>query len=322
MKKSLRLFALLSTVAIGAASLALFAGCDTDTPEVTITYEFRGTEYKVDYVLSRKGAPQTVQHFIELADAAFYDGTVIHDYQLDGIFLYGGAYTLQDGELEEKDYWTELRNYEKENNFTFTQTVFARGKDMSAYLAEAGSYVAGGETYTSESTRIPLYTLHGEFSGNGVTANSKSYSHNQKGILAMAYTDKGTDSTTVRTVRSDGGANNNNEKEQDGDHYSTNSTTSIFYTFSGEGRTDLDATNAAFGITKDYAQMQALLDAISDYADGLEDTDSDGNKFTTTEHVLANQYDPIDLVRNAKIYADYNVPVQPITIKSVKVTKY
>ncbi len=323
MKKSLRLFAVLSTVAIGAASMALFAGCDTDTPEVTITYEFNGAEYEVEYVLSRKGAPQTVQHFIELADAGYYDGTVIHDYQNSGVFLYGGAYTYNaEGDLEEKDYWTELRNYEKENDFTFTQTVFAQGKDIAQYLSEAGGYVAGGESYTAESAKVPLYTLHGEFSGNGVTPNSKSYSHNKQGILAMAYTDKGTDSTTVRTVRSDGGANNNNEEEQDGDHYRTNCATSIFYTFTGEARTDLDKTNTAFGVTQDYAQMKELLDAISDYEGTLEDSDGDGSVFTETSRVLANQYDPIDLVRNAKIYVEYNVPVQPVTIKSVKVTKY
>ena len=68
--------------------------------------------------------------------------------------------------------------------------------------------------------------------------------------------------------------------------------------------------------------MKALLDAISDYEGTLEDTDGDGLVFTETSRVLANQYDPIDLVRNAKIYVEYNVPVQPITIKSVKVTKY
>ncbi len=322
MKKNLRVFAMLATVAVGATSVALFAGCDTDRPEVAITYEFNNTEYKVEFILSRKGSPQTVQHFIELADAGYYDGTVIHDYQSGGIFMYGGAYTLNGNELEEKDYWSELRKYEQEHDYAFTQTVFARGSSMVNYFAEVGEYVAGGETYNAQSTKIPLYTLHGEFSGNGVTANSKTYRHNQKGILAMAYTDKGTDSTTVRTVRSDGGANNNNVEEQDGDHYSTNCATSIFYTFTGESRTDLDAKYTAFGVAKDYDQLKKLIDAITEYAKDLEDGDGDGNAFTETQNMLANRYDPIDLVRNAKISVEYNVPVQPIRIKSVKVTKY
>lgn len=322
MKKSLRLLAVMASAVICGSAMALFAGCDTNNPEVKITYEFNGKEYQVDYTLSRKGAPQTVQHFIELADAGYYDGTVIHDYQ-NGIFLYGGAYFYnEDGELEEKDYWTELRNYEKEHGATFTQTVFTDGANMAKYFAEEGEYTVAGVTYNAASEKVPLYTLHGEFSGNGVTANDKTYRHNQKGILAMYYTDKGSDNTSVRTVRSDGGKNNNNEPEQEGDKYRTNCATSIFYTFTGENRTALDEQYAAFGLTKDFAQLQELLTAISEYSADLENVDNDEDPFTDVQTVLANRYDPIDLVRNAKIYAEYNVPVEPITVKSVKVTKY
>ena len=321
MKKSLRLFSVLTTAVIGATAAAMFAGCDTNYPEVTITYEFRGEEYAVDYTLTRKGAPQTVQHFIELADTGYYDGTVIHDYQTNGTFLYGGAYTMEDGELKEKDYWTELRNYEKEHGFKYSQTVFANGKDMANYIAERGGYSVAGENFTAESARVPLYTLHGEFSSNGVTVNSKAYQHS-KGVLGMYYTAKGSDATSVRTVRSDGGANNDNEAEQEGARYKTNCATSIFYTYTGEGnRSDLDGDYVAFGMAKDYSQIQTLIEAINDYSASLVDEEGQG-LFTTSQTVLANQYDPIDLVRNAKIYAEYNVPVEPITIKSVKVTTY
>ncbi len=321
MKKSLRILAVLSTVAVSVASAALFAGCETKTPEVRITYEFEGKEYEVEYTLSRTGAPQTVRHFMELADAGYYDGTVIHDYRTDGT-LYGGAYILNGSELEEKDYWTELRNYEKEEGFTFTQTVFANGKDLAGYFAEEGDYVSGGKTYTAADEKVPLYTLHGEFSSNGVTPNSKSYRHDQKGILAMYYTEKGNKiSTEVTVVRSDGGANNNNEPEQSG-QYKTNCATSIFYTFNGSSNTSLDASYIAFGCVKDYDQMQALLDAVKEYCDTHEDTDGDGNIFTHTETLPVNRYDPIDSVRGVPIDMDCNVPVQPITVKSVKVTKY
>ncbi len=323
MKKSMRLFAVLASAAICGSAVALFAGCDTNYPEVAITYEFNGTEYEVEYTLSRKGAPQTVQHFIELADAGYYDGTVIHDYRSNGIFLYGGAYRYNaDGELEEKDYWTELRNYEKEHGPTFTQTVFARGSVMANYLTERGDYIAAGEVYNAESEKVPLYTLHGEFSGNGVTLNGKSYRH-QKGALGMFYTQKGDrEDTVVTTVRSDGGANNDNNPEQS-DKYKTNCATSIFYTFTGDSNTTNDKNYTVFGLVKDYSRFQELLDAIADYTETLEnDTDGDGSLFTEEQTFPANQYDPIDLVRNAKIDVVYNVPVEPITIKSVKVKKY
>lgn len=336
MRKSFRLFAVAATAVIGAGAMAMFTGCTSDYPEVTITYEFEGTEYEVAYTLSRTGAPSTVQHFIELAETGYYNGTVIHDYQSNA--LYGGGYTWDpqaengEGGLVEKDYWAELRKYEQENDYTFTQTVFAKGADMASALtalaAEGGSYTAGGKTYTAADTEIPLYTVYGEFSANGVTANSKTYTHGQKGVLVMYYTGNGDDPTRVATKRADGGENNKNEagkpvETQQGSSYKTNCATSLFYTWtSASGGSTLDANYAAFGLVKDFAQMQALLDAISDYITEKSSEDAEYS-FTQEEHIRnVNQYDPIDRVRNAGISAEYEVPKSPITIKSVTVDKY
>ena len=89
-KKVLRRVAAVGiTSLIAVGSVAMFAGCtQSNNPEVTITYSFNGEDYEVDYILSRSDAPMTVQHFIELADAGFYDGLVVHDYQ---------DYTLKSG---------------------------------------------------------------------------------------------------------------------------------------------------------------------------------------------------------------------------------
>ncbi len=334
MKKSFRLLAIAATAAIGLGSVALFAGCTTDNPEITITYEFNGNEYKVEYKLSRKGAPTTVQHFIELAETGYYNGTIIHDYQSNA--LYGGGYRWdpeaeenQQG-LVEKDYWTELRNYEAANGYIYTQSVYANGADMASYLSSLQTgYTAGGTAYSASDTQIPLYTLYGEFSNNGVTANSKTYTHNQRGIIAMYYTDNGEDATRVATRRSDGGENNKNdegkpEETQQGSSYKTNCATSLFYTFTAaSGGSSLDAKYAAFGVTKDFAQMQALLDAIDEYTDSLPAEEGEEASFTEEVHIgNVNQYDPIDRVRNSGISADYNVPKSPIVIKSVTVDKY
>ena len=92
MKKKIlrRVVAVGTTALIAAGAMAMFAGCTTsNNPEVTITYTFNGEDYKVDYILSRVDAPRTVQHFIELADAGFYDGLVVHDYQ-DSTICSGG----------------------------------------------------------------------------------------------------------------------------------------------------------------------------------------------------------------------------------------
>ncbi len=302
MKKSHRFFAILSATALSVAAIAAFTGCETNHPEITITYEFNNTEYEVEYILSRKGAPQTVCHFIELADAGYYDGTIIHDYVSDGVFLYGGGYTWDDSQSElekklvEKDYWSELKEYEQENNYEFTQSVF---------------------TVDGEGT----YTLYGEFSDNGCKPNSQTYSHSYTlypGALVMYYTDKGTDTTRVDVTRSDDGS------KQTGSMYKYNCATSLFYTWTGTGsRTDLDSSYSVFGCTKDFTALQELLDAIAEYTEN----NLTGEEETFTEELTVknvNQYDPINggLISNAKIPATYNVPVEPIYIKSVKVNKY
>ena len=108
-----------------AGTLMMFAGCSSNHPEITITYTFNGEDYEVDYQLSRTDAPNTVQHFIELADAGFYDGLVVHNYANSRTRMYSGGYRLVDGELEEIDYLTTVKALEQEQGITFTQSVWA-----------------------------------------------------------------------------------------------------------------------------------------------------------------------------------------------------
>ena len=98
-----RIAAIASAAVLSAGALAMFAGCTSNNPEVKIVYSFNGNTYEVEYVLSRSDAPLTVQHFIELADAGYYNGTCIHNYTSTA--LYGGGYTYENGELQEKDYF-------------------------------------------------------------------------------------------------------------------------------------------------------------------------------------------------------------------------
>ena len=291
MKKISRLLAIAGATLMSAAAMVAFAGCDTGSPEVTITYEFNGEKYEVEYTLSRDGAPMTVRHFLELADAGYYDGTVIHNYESNGLLLYGGGYVLdEDGELEEKDYWTEVKRLEEEKGITFTQSVFY------------------------DNTTDPLYTVRGEFSANGVEKNNKSLRQNARGTLVMYYMNKGEDSTRVSTLRNDG------KEVQDGDYYRYNSATSLFYTITSSNNTSGNSDNeyCAFGVVKDYEQLKKLLDAISEYKEGLDEN----NPFTIDRDVMLNQHDPFESVSKGGITATYSIPTEPIIITSVKVNKY
>lgn len=281
--------------ALSAGALMMFAGCSSNHPEVTITYSFNGKDYAVDYVLSRTDAPNTVKHFIELADAGFYDGLVVHDYQ--NYTLCSGGYRIENDELVEVDYYSTVRQLETDKNITFTQSVWA-----------------------DEACTQGTYTLYGEFSANGVEQQyGKEYTHST-GALVMYYTDKGNFNGNVTVKRVDGGSDNDGQETQQA-AYKYNSATSLFYTFTGESRPDSDAIYSVFGMAKDYeTQLQnGLLAALSEYEESLADDVS----FTETQTMLLNRYDYFEEVRKGDITAEFQTPMDaPIVVKSVRVTKY
>lgn len=295
-----RIVSLASVITLGACALGMFAGCTTKHPEVTITYSFNGKDYSVTYTLSRNDAPKTVQHFIELADAGYYDGMCIHDYTSNA--LYSGGYKLVDGELEEVDYFNVVKELESKKEITFTQSVW-KDKDQS----------------------IPLYTVYGEFTGNGVqNERSREYRHSD-GALVMYYTPKvanGKGEIDVTVERADGGKNNDGNVVQTV-HYSTNSATSLFYTYTGTSGAALDENYCVFGKAKedDYEKQfeDGLLAAIKEYEESLAEDIS----FAEENTVRLNKYEPFEDLRKGDIDATFRTPIdKPIIVKSVKVTKY
>ena len=281
-----RAVCLASAAVLSVSAVAMFAGCTTDRPEITITYTFNGKDYAVDYTLSRKSAPQTVQHFIELADAGYYNGLCIHNYS--SAYLYSGGYTYENGELVEKQYFSSVADLD------LTQSVF---------------------NVSDEDNPVPLNTVYGEFKANGVTVSGSRYTHTA-GALVMYYADKGNDGTRVATIRSSDG------EMQYNCEYKYNSATSLFYTFTGTQNADRDATYCVFGMASDYENQMTgddgLLTAIEDYTSGLGEDQS----FTEEVTMRINTDDPFDSVRNAKLSETFEVPVEPIVIKSVVVNKY
>ncbi len=305
MKKKLvrRIAATLATAVIGAGAICMFAACNSDHPEITITYSFNGNNYAVGYTLSREDAPETVQHFIELADAGFYDDTVIHNY--DTNFLYGGGYTIQDGMLREKDYFEFVKDYEAEHNFKFTQTVFKTDKTT------------------------PLYTVVGEFLNAGRSPASRENYHS-KGALVMYYNTIENFSYDVCVERADGGKENDGER-WDTKKYSQNSATSLFYTFLGSSNSERNNNYAVFGKTKDYdKEMTPLIDAINAYADGLGEDKTFATPYADFPETLylfslvQKGDDDFETLQKSSVEAeDFNTPLgMPIVVKSVKVNKY
>lgn len=317
MKKSIRrIGAIVLTAAVSAGALMMFAGCSTDHPEVTITYTFNGKDYAVDYTLSRLDAPQTVTHFLELADAGFYDGTCIHNYTAN--FLYGGGYRLVDEQeqpydysadnslktftLKEINYFDELGKLEKAG-YTFTQSVWRTDGSASSPKKGAG-----------------LYTVYGEQSGKVDNEYGRDYSHTA-GALVMYYSDKGDKvRNEVAVTRADDGT-------VQFENYLQNSATSLFYTYLSSSNSTLGEQYCVFGMAKDFAGQltNGLLKAINDYIAERTDEEEDGSfSFTTTqENVKLNQNDPFEDIRKGGWTTSFETPLTaPIIVKSVKVTKY
>ena len=297
-----RIISLASILVVGGCTLGMFAGCTTQHPEVTITYTFNDKDYSVRYTLSRNDAPVTVQHFLELADAGYYDGMCIHDYTSSA--MYSGGFKLVDGELEEVDYFTTLKQMEEEQDITFTQSV-----------------------WMNDEARTPLYTVYGEFKSNGVDTEYARENRHQEGALVMYYTPKGKlnekEVPDVLVERADGGKNNDGNATQLV-KYNMNSATSLFYTYRGYASYSDDENYCVFGMAdaKDYQEqlVEGLFAAIEEY-----EGDLDAEKSFTEEinYTKLNQYDPFPAVVNAGAQLTFKTPVdKPIIIKSVKVNQY
>ena len=314
-----RLGAIAVAATVSAGALMLFAGCTTDHPEVTITYAFNGKEYKVDYRLSRVDAPKTVQHFIELADAGFYDGLCIHNY--DSNYLYGGGYELVDGQNNRYDYKdpvADMSAYElrEVDYFTRVQALEEAGKKFtqSVWAAEG--------TAAHPKQGAGLYTVYGE-QGSHLENPNRELSHGM-GALVMYYTDKGSNSAKVTVVRSDGGKDNDGEPLQH-ESYTEDSATSLFYTYTSASiNSSLAEKYCVFGVVKDLEKFNGedgLLQAIRDYIEQYEDDEN--FSFTTEQEMKLNEYDPFEEVKRGDLTETFNVPLRsPIIIASVKVNKY
>lgn len=90
-KKLCLSLALVAVVGVSAAASACTV--KSDHPEAEITISFNDKTYTITYTLYRNMYPQTVQHFIELADSGFYNNTIIHDYKSSD--WVGGAYSYE-----------------------------------------------------------------------------------------------------------------------------------------------------------------------------------------------------------------------------------
>ena len=274
-----------------------FVGCESDYPQVRITLTFVDDDadtddtYVLNYRLNRKMYKQTVNHYIELIDAGFYDGTVIHDYRSDR--MVGGGYTYED--TENADYLNDLVSLaDQYDALDLTPSVWADADYETA-----------------------LNTLYGEVSANGHGIKDEGGYSNERGALGTyTYLDSSelpTPKPVVSAHKTSDGSDRKNIP------YQYNAVTSMFYLYTGSSAS-ADSNFCVFGVLADddsSTRFDELLSAISSYTSTMKEEDED-YVFTEVQDMRID-----DAMTEFGYYtAEFNIPKVKIVIESIEVTSY
>lgn len=287
------------TLALAGAALAAsstMAGCNNGHAEAKITIEYNGVSYVLEYTMYRNMYPQTVRHFIELADNHFYDNTIIHNYETSN--WYGGGYSYLDGEGEEDISYSQA--YTDGNLLDYLEAA-SKEKEYSDLADPAkGKITPSVYDSISEGKYInPYKTLIGEFSSNNHKIENGALK-NSYGALKFQYTsisdDKGKKHVYLDKYGSDFGVQG---------EYRYNSATSLFSIQTGTS-TSSDSAHCIFATLNNTDTLRSLRTAVT--------------KSYDTTSVKVYVYD--ELLGTNKVEASYSIINKPIIVKSVRITKY
>ncbi len=283
-----------------AAAVPMLSGCVNNYPTAEITIEYNEVEYVLEYKLYRNMYPQTVKHFIELADNGFYDGTIVHDYQSS--YWYCGGYTYGEGYSEAyADGKEGLLDYLEANSKEKAYSELANPENLGAngrpVITPSVYYDFIDGNYSQ-----PLDTLIGEFSNNQHKIDNGALKQSF-GALRMYYTTKPGDEVQNKRVYLD---KNGSEKGVQGD-YKYNCATSLFSIQSGTS-TSTDSNYCIFGTLIDTDKFTELKEAVA-------------KSYTTTEvQIYVDNYD--SFIEPQTNETTYRVVKSPIVIKTVKMKTY
>lgn len=280
----------------------LFVGCESNYPKITVTISFNDNntdtedEYVLTYKLYRKLYPQTVAHYLELAEAGYYDGTVIHDYQSSRMI--GGGYTYEDMTASDVD---ELQSLDYDG----------ATKDADGNITLKNISVWTDKALTEATNRLYGETSNNGFSvenGTGLTNSYgalSTYSYIAKENSALSVFGKATGGGTAREVR-----------------YTNNSVTSLFSIYTGASGSS-DSANCVFGVLADTdssTRFSELMTAITDYVAAQQETDEDFSFTQAKEDVRIE--DEFAEGGYYEVDSGFAVPVVKIVIEQIKVIKY
>lgn len=310
-----------------SATAASACKIETDHPQVEITYEFNSKTYAVKYTLYRNMYPNTVRHFMELAESKFYDDTVIHNYSTSDWF--GGAYEynaeaysrLSGNASQMSEYFEQ---YSKEdayvqlfNDSKLTPSVYSsmkqsdKDKNLGDYSVKYKTSAGKFQTVYEEDA---LPYVMGEFYNNINQEIENGKLPAEYGCLKMFYYHKTTTQKVYVTPTKD---------QIVMADYESNCATSVFSVQAGSSSTYSANDYTVFGALESNEVFENLLDAISDYkSDNYGSSSSSDFYLSTTARVDNLDNFSIKSEADKGISVTFSVPLKPIIIKSVKITKY
>lgn len=269
--------------AVLLAGCLAFAACTGSHPEIEMRITFNGEEYTLTYRLYRNYYRQTVDHYMDLIEAGFFDGTVINDYQSDRMIGGGYRYEGDGDELIPLDY--DAATTDENGNVTLRSITVWEDADRT----------------------VATNRLHGEIAGNGFSVEDGGLTNTLGALGTYTYVNSSEKKQMTYLYSSVDGYGQS--------EYYKNSFTSLFYICT---RANASVGNyCVFGELADDASEDAfddLRDAIEAY---IEDQELDS--FTEPESDV-RIYD--EYVDGGSYNVDFAVPVEPIVIETIRVTKY
>lgn len=269
-------------------SALMLSACSGRYPEISMRISFNGEEYTLNYILYRNYYQQTVDHYMELIDMDYFDGTVISDYQSDR--MVAGGY-----------------RYEGEN----TDELIALDYEAATKDADGSVTLENITVWKDKDRTQPTNRLHGETSSNGFSIEDGSGLTNQVGALGTYTYVTGSMEATQRVYYKYSGSDDYGDSE-----YYKNSFTGLFYLYTSSNNASA-GNYCVFGILADEDSETAfndLLEAISTYT---EDNDLDSFAETQEDIVIEDEF-----IDGGSYNVDFEVPVSAIVIEEVWVTKY
>ncbi len=215
--------------------------------------------------------------------------------------------------LAENGYYTDLCVHDYQTNslttgaYQYSENAEKGGLVYKNYYDIVSKYEGFNHTVWLDSEKTsPTYTLKGEFAANSVKVESGALKKSF-GALTMQYTAKDFDDLAeVAVLRADDKNGATNFKK-----YEYNSATSQFSIFLSKSET-ADSNHCTFATLQEesVAELEALIEAIKNFEGDF-----------TSEYTLSIDADDA-IVGDMDNSATYDVPVSPIIIRTVKVTKY